>query len=60
MAAALAQPWADVVLTGAASVAQLRSNLAAVELDQVDRMLLADLAEDPAVYWARRSALAWT
>jgi aryl-alcohol dehydrogenase-like predicted oxidoreductase len=60
MAAALAQPWADVVLTGAASVAQLRSNLVPVELTEVDWMLLADLAEDPAAYWARRSALAWT
>jgi aryl-alcohol dehydrogenase-like predicted oxidoreductase len=60
MAAALAQPWADVVLTGAASVPQLRSNLVPVELDDVDRMLLADLAEDPAAYWERRARLAWT
>ena len=60
MAAALAQPWADVVLSGAASVPQLRSNLVPVELDEVDRMLLADLAEDPAAYWDRRARLAWT
>jgi aryl-alcohol dehydrogenase-like predicted oxidoreductase len=60
MAAALAQPWADVVLTGAASVPQLRSNLVPVPLDEVDLMLLADLAEEPAAYWARRASLAWT
>ncbi|MEV5721929.1 hypothetical protein AB0L41_49465 [Amycolatopsis mediterranei] len=60
MAAALAQPWADVVLSGAASVAQLRSNLVPVPVDEVDRMLLADLAEDPAAYWHRRAHLAWT
>jgi aryl-alcohol dehydrogenase-like predicted oxidoreductase len=33
LAAVLAQPWADVVLSGAATVEQLRSNLAALELD---------------------------
>ena len=32
LAAALAQPWADVVLSGAATVAQLESNLAALEI----------------------------
>ena len=30
LSAALAQPWADVVLLGAATVPQLRSNLAAL------------------------------
>ncbi len=60
MAAALAQPWADVVLTGAASVPQLYTNLVPVELDEPDRMLLADLAEDPAGYWDQRAHLAWT
>ncbi|MEV4319851.1 aldo/keto reductase [Actinocrispum sp. NPDC049592] len=60
MAAALAQPWADVVLTGAASVPQLHSNLVPVELDEPDGMLLADLAEDPAGYWDQRAHLAWT
>ena len=32
LAAALARPWADVVLSGAATVAQLESNLAALDL----------------------------
>jgi len=53
----LVQPWADVVLSGAATVDQLRSNLAALELD-VDPNL-EQLAEDPAVYWEERSALPW-
>jgi aryl-alcohol dehydrogenase-like predicted oxidoreductase len=32
LAAVLAQPWADVVLSGATTVAQLRSNLRALEI----------------------------
>ncbi|SCX39874.1 Predicted oxidoreductase [Klenkia marina] len=55
LAAALAQPWADVVLSGAATTEQLRSNADARGLD-VD---LPDLAEDPDAYWATRSALPW-
>jgi aryl-alcohol dehydrogenase-like predicted oxidoreductase len=61
IAAVLARPWADVVLSGAATVAQLASNLAARALtwdDELERRL-ADLAEDPAAYWAARSELAW-
>ena len=57
LAAVLSQPWADVVLSGAATVDQLRSNLAALELD-VDPEL-EQLAEDPAVYWEERAALPW-
>ena len=57
LAAVLAQPWADVVLSGAATVDQLRSNLAALELDFDAE--LEQLAEDPAVYWEERSALPW-
>jgi aryl-alcohol dehydrogenase-like predicted oxidoreductase len=58
LAAAAAQPWADVVLSGAAGVGQLRANLAArdVELDPDE---LAGLAEPPERYWATRAALAW-
>jgi aryl-alcohol dehydrogenase-like predicted oxidoreductase len=61
LAAVLAQPWAGVVLSGAASVEQLHSNLTAVsigwdtELDQ----RLATLAEDPGSYWATRGSLDW-
>jgi aryl-alcohol dehydrogenase-like predicted oxidoreductase len=57
LAAALAQPWADVVLSGAASVETLRSNLRARELPPPGE--LADLAEDSEAYWALRSSLPW-
>jgi aryl-alcohol dehydrogenase-like predicted oxidoreductase len=61
MAAALSQPWADVVLSGAVTEAQLQSNLAALELSltDADLELLASLTEDPASYWKRRGALPW-
>jgi aryl-alcohol dehydrogenase-like predicted oxidoreductase len=60
-AAALAQPWAWRVLSGAATVGQLRSHVAAESLalpaGAVDA--LASLAEPPPAYWAARSARAW-
>jgi aryl-alcohol dehydrogenase-like predicted oxidoreductase len=56
LAAVLAQPWADVVLSGAATVETLRSNLRAAEVGEVD---LPDLREEPEGYWARRSSLPW-
>jgi aryl-alcohol dehydrogenase-like predicted oxidoreductase len=59
MAAALAQPWADIVLSGAASVQQLHANLIPVELDAIDLQLLSDVVEAPAEYWSRRAHLAW-
>jgi aryl-alcohol dehydrogenase-like predicted oxidoreductase len=61
LAAALHRPWADTVLVGAASVAQLRSNLAAVtvRLDDDDLVGLAGLATPPGRYWADRAALPW-
>jgi aryl-alcohol dehydrogenase-like predicted oxidoreductase len=62
LAAALAQPWADVVLLGSAGVDQLRSNLAAedVHLEPAELDELAALAESPTDYWAERAALPWT
>ena len=62
LAAALARPWADVVLSGAATVAQLESNLAALDLAWDDGLeqRLAGLAEEPAAYWATRAGLPWT
>ncbi|MDI9894562.1 aldo/keto reductase [Rhodococcus sp. IEGM 1381] len=61
LATALAQPWADVVLSGAATVAQLQQNVAALA---IDRDLIAasdlDIAESPDSYWDNRSHLAWT
>lgn len=56
LAVALAQPWADVVLSGAASIDVLRSNLRALETEPVDE---PGLAEDSDAYWALRSSLAW-
>ena len=61
LAAALARPWADVVLSGASTVAQLESNLGAcgVVWDDALDARLAGLAEEPAAYWEARSALPW-
>ena len=61
LAAALARPWADVVLSGAATVEQLESNLAARELAWDDELeeRLAGLVEEPAAYWATRAELPW-
>ena len=63
LAAALAQPWCDVVLSGAVTVAQLRSNAAARSLDVLPAEGLVAGAliapQDPAGYWAQRSALSW-
>jgi aryl-alcohol dehydrogenase-like predicted oxidoreductase len=62
LAAALRQPWATVVLSGAATGAQLESNLQAGALtlgsDHLAR--LAALAEPSAGYWPHRSHLART
>jgi aryl-alcohol dehydrogenase-like predicted oxidoreductase len=62
IAATLAQPWADVVLSGATTVAQLASNLLAVEVawDGEAAAALALLAEPPDAYWGRRSGMPWT
>jgi aryl-alcohol dehydrogenase-like predicted oxidoreductase len=61
MAAALAQPWAGIVLSGAARADHLGSNLRArdVAWDGEAAASLAALAEDASAYWARRSRLAW-
>jgi hypothetical protein len=45
------------VLSGAASVATLRSNLRAREAEPPGE--LPELVEDSAAYWALRSSLAW-
>ncbi|MFF8728579.1 aldo/keto reductase [Streptomyces sp. NPDC015171] len=57
----LRRPWAGVVLSGAATLPQLVSNLhaPAVDLDVDQMTLLATLAEDPRVYWERRGQLPW-
>ena len=57
----LAQPWVDVVLSGAATVDTLHSNLAALDVawDARADEELAALAEPPEEYWERRAELAW-
>ena len=61
LAAVLAQPWADVVLSGAATVDQLKSNVKAsvVKWDSQTADLLGALTELPSVYWFARAGLAW-
>jgi aryl-alcohol dehydrogenase-like predicted oxidoreductase len=61
LAAVLAQPWVDVVLSGAANVDQLQSNLVAVTLDLGPEVheRLDSIGEDPETYWHERSDLAW-
>ena len=61
IAAALQQPWASRVLSGAVTVAQVESHLASLEVDLPREVLnaLSGLAEEPAHYWAARSERAW-
>ena len=54
--AVLAQPWCDVVLSGAVTSDQLASNAAAVSFDPDE---LAELAEPAEQYWATRSRRPW-
>ena len=56
LAAALAQPWASVVLSGAVTRAQLDENLAALTVGQLPPLSLAEPAD---AYWAERSARPW-
>jgi aryl-alcohol dehydrogenase-like predicted oxidoreductase len=58
IAAALAQPWADVVLSGAATIEHLQSNVAALGLE-VDLDAAAAMARPAEPYWAERGAMAW-
>jgi aryl-alcohol dehydrogenase-like predicted oxidoreductase len=57
IAAALAQPWVDVVLSGAATVEQLESNLRALEVEYDGTH--DGLVEDPEAYWSTRAGLPW-
>jgi aryl-alcohol dehydrogenase-like predicted oxidoreductase len=57
LSACLAQPWADVILSGAATVDQVESNFGALGLSYDGE--LDDIAEEREAYWARRAALPW-
>ncbi len=56
LAAALANPWATVVLSGAVTRAHLGANLAALTVGPLPEL---DLAEAPGAYWAARAARPW-
>jgi aryl-alcohol dehydrogenase-like predicted oxidoreductase len=60
-AAVLAQPWVDVVLSGAARIEHLQSNLRAVEVtwDEEAASELSGLVEPAEAYWEIRSGLGW-
>ncbi|MCI0569523.1 MAG: aldo/keto reductase [Myxococcaceae bacterium] len=57
----LSHPWVDTALSGAATVAQLRSNLSALTVpqDAVTDPRLLGMAQTPQAYWSVRAALPW-
>jgi aryl-alcohol dehydrogenase-like predicted oxidoreductase len=61
LAAVLAQPWADVVLSGASTVDQLVSNVRALDVtmtaDDLER--LAAMRVPGELYWQERARLPW-
>lgn len=61
LAGVLAQPWVDVVLSGATTHEQLTANLQALHVpwDAEASAALATLAEPAKEYWALRKALPW-
>jgi aryl-alcohol dehydrogenase-like predicted oxidoreductase len=59
IAAVLAQPWVDIVLSGAATVSELESNLAALALPEPALDRFDAVVEDPDRYWKTRAALPW-
>jgi aryl-alcohol dehydrogenase-like predicted oxidoreductase len=56
IAAALAHPWASVVLSGAVTAEQLQANLTGLAVGDLPPL---DLAEPPDAYWATRAARPW-
>jgi aryl-alcohol dehydrogenase-like predicted oxidoreductase len=62
ISAALAQPWADIVLSGAVTVDELNSNLAASASiwDSELAALGSSLARPAPEYWRERTQRAWT
>jgi aryl-alcohol dehydrogenase-like predicted oxidoreductase len=62
LSAALAQPWVDIVLSGAVTTDTLHSNLAAspAHWDSVLDQLARQLARPASSYWRERSQRPWT
>jgi aryl-alcohol dehydrogenase-like predicted oxidoreductase len=61
LVACLNQPWATIVLSGAATVEHLQSNLKARDVrwnTEIERRL-ESLVESPNEYWETRAGLAW-
>jgi aryl-alcohol dehydrogenase-like predicted oxidoreductase len=58
LAGVLAQPWVNVVLSGATTVPELQSNLTAIGLE-VDVTRFDGLVEDADTYWKQRAELPW-
>ncbi|MEL6190603.1 MAG: aldo/keto reductase [Bacteroidota bacterium] len=61
LAYVLYHPWVDEVLSGAATMEQLRSNLKAADivLEETHIQRLQALKEDSTLYWNTRKHLAW-
>ena len=61
LAAVLANPWVDVVLSGASTPEHLRSNLTALDItiNEETEKNLSGLTEEVETYWSLRSALPW-
>ncbi len=60
VAFALAHPFVEVVLSGAATTAHLESHVAAASMPRPDVAALAAFAEPPERYWQTRGALPWS
>jgi aryl-alcohol dehydrogenase-like predicted oxidoreductase len=58
IAAALASPFVDVVLSGAVTIDQLESNLRAIDLVRVVSYW-PKIAQNADEYWTQRKRLAW-
>jgi len=61
LAAIMAQPWVDVVLSGAATVEHLRSNIRALAIPWTAEhaSAVAGMTEPAESYWAHRAQLPW-
>jgi aryl-alcohol dehydrogenase-like predicted oxidoreductase len=61
LAEVIQRGWSDVVLSGAATIEQMRSNAGALEvqLDELATERLQALAEPARQYWGERSEMAW-
>jgi aryl-alcohol dehydrogenase-like predicted oxidoreductase len=59
VAAALAQPWAHVVLSGAVTPAQFEAQVAALAVREEDARKVPSIAQRPELYWNERAAIPW-